>query len=290
MRLQIMTPVVKELIANTSESEASYKTLVIDAFDKLAVSSITDVKSGSLQLMYQIMSLPATRSTLIAQLLKSKLLVSLPTHIQISVITKMLNEYHDDQESLNLLKTMHLSSDLAAELFATISMNMTPSHGAQKNKKIKQIIEKPSDDWISRRRYVVEILEWIVQSKPSPSIPLTRATFDLLQVCVDQHAEGRESLDYVEQLLLDIVQSMSDKLNYADNAVAEVVRVDTLTQLLRTTTNPATTNQTLLIVSQIAASMPSKVLRNVMPLFTFMGSSHLSRDDQHSFDTVKKVS
>lgn len=54
--------------------------------------------------------------------------------------------------------------------------------------------------------------------------------------------------------------------------------------------NPQTFHQALLLVSSLAHLAPGAVLRNVMPIFTFMGSSILHRDDEYSFKVVKKVS
>ena len=54
--------------------------------------------------------------------------------------------------------------------------------------------------------------------------------------------------------------------------------------------NPQTFHQALLLVSSLAHLAPEAVLRNVMPIFTFMGSSVLHRDDEYSFKVVQKVS
>lgn len=54
--------------------------------------------------------------------------------------------------------------------------------------------------------------------------------------------------------------------------------------------NPQTFHQALLLVSSLAHIAPEAVLRNVMPIFTFMGSSVLHRDDEYSFKVVQKAS
>lgn len=53
--------------------------------------------------------------------------------------------------------------------------------------------------------------------------------------------------------------------------------------------NPQTFHQALLLISSLAHLAPEAVLRNVMPIFTFMGSSILHRDDEYSFKVVQKV-
>ena len=60
--------------------------------------------------------------------------------------------------------------------------------------------------------------------------------------------------------------------------------------LLQVSDNPQTFHQALLLISSLAHLAPEAVLRNVMPIFTFMGSSVLHRDDEYSFKVVQKAS
>jgi U3 small nucleolar RNA-associated protein 10 len=59
---------------------------------------------------------------------------------------------------------------------------------------------------------------------------------------------------------------------------------------LQVSDNPQTFHQALLLISSLSHLAPEAVLRNVMPIFTFMGSSVLHRDDEYSFKVVQKVS
>lgn len=53
--------------------------------------------------------------------------------------------------------------------------------------------------------------------------------------------------------------------------------------------NPQTFNQALLLMATLSRLAPDAVLRNVMPIFTFMGSNVFHRDDTYSFRVVQKV-
>lgn len=53
--------------------------------------------------------------------------------------------------------------------------------------------------------------------------------------------------------------------------------------------NPRTSQQALLFIGSLARLVPDAVLHNVMPIFTYMGSSDFQRDDIHSFAVVEKV-
>jgi U3 small nucleolar RNA-associated protein 10 len=53
--------------------------------------------------------------------------------------------------------------------------------------------------------------------------------------------------------------------------------------------NPQTFHQALLLMANLARLAPDSVLRNVMPVFTFMGSNVFHRDDTYSFRVVQQV-
>ena len=53
--------------------------------------------------------------------------------------------------------------------------------------------------------------------------------------------------------------------------------------------NTQTFHQALLLMASLARLTPESVLRNVMPVFTFMGSNIFHRDDSYSFRVVQQV-
>lgn len=55
-------------------------------------------------------------------------------------------------------------------------------------------------------------------------------------------------------------------------------------------TNPQTSHQALLLLSQLGPLVPEQLVHNVMPIFTFMGSNVLQRDDAYSLRVVERVS
>lgn len=67
------------------------------------------------------------------------------------------------------------------------------------------------------------------------------------------------------------------------------VRVDVLVDCIRNSADPQVQQSTLLLVSLLASIAPELILHDVMPIFTFMGSSILSRSDDYSAYVVKQV-
>lgn len=63
-------------------------------------------------------------------------------------------------------------------------------------------------------------------------------------------------------------------------------------RLKRTSTvssNPATSNAALNLMAELARLAPAQVAQNVMPIFTFMGTNVMQRDDAQSTRIVDKV-
>ena len=48
-------------------------------------------------------------------------------------------------------------------------------------------------------------------------------------------------------------------------------------------------NTALLLVSRLADVAPELVLHSVMPIFTFMGSNVLQKDDEYSIDVIDQT-
>lgn len=55
---------------------------------------------------------------------------------------------------------------------------------------------------------VVCLLEVLMVAPPSGSVELARALLDVLQAVSYNHAQSRSDLDYVEQLLISVLESV----------------------------------------------------------------------------------
>lgn len=59
--------------------------------------------------------------------------------------------------------------------------------------------------------------------------------------------------------------------------------------MLRTSPNPQTTQRILSLIAQLTTVVPDQVLQNIIPLFTFMGTSVSQRDDAFAQKVLTKV-
>lgn len=67
------------------------------------------------------------------------------------------------------------------------------------------------------------------------------------------------------------------------------IRTDLVVDCVRTTDSPQVQNTALLLVSGLAVIAPELVLHSVMPIFTFMGSSVLRKDDEYSVHVIDQT-
>jgi hypothetical protein len=67
------------------------------------------------------------------------------------------------------------------------------------------------------------------------------------------------------------------------------IRTDLIIDCIRTSDSPQVQNTAILLVAGLAAIAPELVLHSIMPIFTFMGSSVLKKDDEYSALVIDQV-
>ncbi|KAJ7582775.1 hypothetical protein C8J56DRAFT_230499 [Mycena floridula] len=121
------------------------------------------------------------------------------------------------------------------------------------------------------------------------SVDLLARLLETLSKVIQTTSPGQADVAYVEQLLMSAIDNVASKVETAPNVAPSVIRLDILVDLLRGTDNPQTFNQALILLANLARLSPDSVLRNIMPVFTFMGSNVFHRDDAYSFTVVQKT-
>ncbi|CAO1623616.1 unnamed protein product [Parajaminaea phylloscopi] len=133
-----------------------------------------------------------------------------------------------------------------------------------------------------------EILEVCLRAKAACTAPVIAELFELLRVTLEIHLSRTLNSDYLLHLVLsNLGHALSGAMPTAD--VVQSLRVDTVVNVIKASKNPATFQQALLFLSSVAALAPELVLHSAMPIFTFVGSSVLQRDDAYSFTVVERV-
>lgn len=136
----------------------------------------------------------------------------------------------------------------------------------------------------------ITLLAEILSSKALPgSLELISSLLDSLSRIISFTALDRAELLYLEQLLMTCIESAASSIKELPNLSPNIIRIDALVELMRTSENPQTFHQALLLMASLARLSPASVLSNIMPIFTFMGSNILHRDDSYSFKVIQKT-
>eukprot|EP00795_Rhopilema_esculentum_P004548 gene4548-20800_t len=140
---------------------------------------------------------------------------------------------------------------------------------------------------------VVILLE-VIQLKSNLEFneKLVVSIFEMLSLCLEVNTTSQPSIEYMKQLLLgaicrgveQIIESGSRDILHQDKfSVAKII------ECFRTSENPQTHHQALLVLGKAASLFPDLVLHNVMSIFTFMGANVLRQDDSYSFEIIKRT-
>uniref|UniRef100_A0A8C2ICA7 HEAT repeat-containing protein 1 n=1 Tax=Cyprinus carpio TaxID=7962 RepID=A0A8C2ICA7_CYPCA len=124
---------------------------------------------------------------------------------------------------------------------------------------------------------------------------LVPALFNLLSRCQEPASAEQENLEYTKQLILSCLLNVCQKLSPDGGPISQDVleedkfNVELVVQCVRLSDMPQTHHHALLLLGALAGIFPEKVLHNIMPIFTFMGSNIMRLDDTYSFQVINKT-
>ncbi|XP_075213334.1 HEAT repeat containing 1 homolog l(2)k09022 isoform X2 [Lycorma delicatula] len=137
----------------------------------------------------------------------------------------------------------------------------------------------------------ISLLELIQDKKKLTNVQqLVSPLFDVLKRCLE--FEEQSPVEYAKQLLLATILHVCQKLSGEDklkDIPKHIIQVELIVQCIRASQNPQTHHHAMLVLVEIAAFVPDKVLHDIMPIFTFVGSSVLRMDDAYSFQIILKI-
>ncbi|KAL1962182.1 hypothetical protein VTN77DRAFT_528 [Rasamsonia byssochlamydoides] len=131
---------------------------------------------------------------------------------------------------------------------------------------------------------VTFILELVDSSAPENHPELADGLFKTLAALHNFKSQIQSGLGYLLSLTLGSLLAIVNKSRASSKPQFDtsVIRTDLVVDCVRTTESPQVQNTALLLVSGLAVIAPELVLHSVMPIFTFMGSSVLRKDDEYS--------
>ncbi|EXJ87369.1 hypothetical protein A1O3_04328 [Capronia epimyces CBS 606.96] len=127
-------------------------------------------------------------------------------------------------------------------------------------------------------------LELVEDSKPETHPQLLGGLFDLLITLRRLREKSTSESPYLLTLCLSSILAITDKARETrkPNIDMSSIRADLVTDCVRSTENPQVQATALLLLASLASIAPDRILHTIMPIFTFMGTGILSRDDERS--------
>ena len=200
----------------------------------------------------------------------------------LSITTRLVKKIQiDAQLVVDELKIMTNIEDQASKL--------NSGEGAERRKKaITRVSNSYNPEVISSRKWRrgITLLEFIQHSNNIENeellIPIL---FDLLKISL--RFEEQSPVEYTNQLVLSTIYHLATKSVSIKNADEYV---DLIAQCIRTSHNPQTHHHALLVLVELFKLADiQRALQNIMPIFTFMGTTVLRQDDAYSIQIISKT-
>ena len=117
---------------------------------------------------------------------------------------------------------------------------------------------------------------------------LVSPLFELLAAALSLEGSLSTPLEHLKQLILTAILHIVE-YSKIGSILEESCNVELVVQCIRMSHSPQTHNQALLLLAAVTQGFPTRVLRSVMPIFTFMGANVLQQDDGYSFQVMKQT-
>lgn len=138
---------------------------------------------------------------------------------------------------------------------------------------------------------VTFILELADASSPDEHPAIVPSLFRALDAIYHFKSRIQSGMGYLLSLALGSLLAVVNRSKGSAKPLFDtsVVRADLVVDCVRTTDSPQVQNTALLLVAALAVISPEMVLHSVMPIFTFMGSSVLRKDDDYSVMVIDQT-
>ena len=271
----------------------AYKTLV-HILDSLDVNIIIDSRQVSVK---KLLVEELNVSNLYSKLSQSK-----QKELFFKFCKLIMNEQNGTirDEITKLLQSVELDADLITSELQSHFIdedNSANTKTTPKSKKQKSSQFTKMDDIVGqlpKLNIPLEILN-ISDIKIKNSETLVKPLFQILSFLVEKvtFKKGDDieySVEYSKQILLtsliSIIQNIDKSLF---KSIQSDIHIESLLYCLKDSSNPQTHQKVLLLLSAISPVFPSLILDQIMPLFTYMGASVLTQDDNYTFQVIQKT-
>lgn len=271
-KMQILLPRLEQLSEFNSEQ---FKTVskreveaLVNCFNHTSFTSLLSFLSSNIVLSQAI----------------CRRIVEIQSHLKdpqrLEFVKAVISQDEQPHYYVDVLDSIKIPDTVFKKLIGSVRLVKEKNPAIAKRKRIDSHI---FDGDVQRLTRILELLE----TKNAASYPkLASPLFEVLNSVIALK-EDIVSSNYLLQLLLGLLYEMIGASPITE--LSPSIRIDTLVGCIRSTNNPQIQNKALLLVSALANAAPEAVLHGVMPIFTFMGSTVLSRDDAFSIHVIEQT-
>ncbi|GAA6007531.1 hypothetical protein JCM11491_004197 [Sporobolomyces phaffii] len=194
---------------------------------------------------------------------------------------------------LACIRLAKADTETVTAFFSDIRASFTgPAQGAKGAKRGRTSIggaASSTSPRIERLPELVIVLESIEFAGLAASHGLLLSLFDLLACLVEVPTANQVEVQYPGQLLLGALGRVVENVQPTSGVTSESIRMAPVLDFMRSSVNPQTYHQSLLLLAQLGLLVPDQLVQNIMPIFTFMGANVLQRDDAYSLRVVDQT-
>jgi len=153
-------------------------------------------------------------------------------------------------------------------------------------------VELSSQDDVQRLlRKLTLVLELVEGSNPGQHPTLFNNLFGIFAELQPLKQQSGSELVYLQSIILGALSPIVQTLKEHNETTSyqSAVRADLLIDCIRHSSSPQVQNSALLLISNLASWVPDLILHNLMPIFTFIGSTLLRQHDDYSAQVVDKT-
>lgn len=304
-RLYGSLPLLTSLVASDKDEDSwlstlstnhrkEYLELVFASFVAPHVSAINENNSESWKFLLELVTLPPTPVLLelcaisLARLTDG-LFDVIRSPLKPEYVEALIHSLHSLSSDDNLTSKAALAKLILVptEIVKVLEALLEPFESPVHRKKAK------TDDDADKTEQAVANLTVFIESRDwkalSGDAPVVASLMGVLATILSKRQAIKEGVDYLEQEVLGAILAQIEQITDASEILRARVGIEVIIKTIRASSNPRTAQRALLVASELARLIPDTVLHNVMPIFTFMGSSDLQRDDAFSFGVVEKT-
>ncbi|XP_067928293.1 HEAT repeat-containing protein 1-like [Watersipora subatra] len=270
----------------------------LSRYDEFSVAALSN-KKELWSLFIQSLTIAACRQHSLSLVSKSFFAALPSSDMKHELLVKCLDVYLSCEDAATqlavtkLIRRVTLPAEVIREQFNSLIKSFNPDHSMRSKKMrrseaVTSILKLQSQDW-NRVRL---LLEWLQNKKKVDNIELiVTPLFQLVTQLLEMEEESQS--DYIKQLLLGCLDNSLTILQSSSSIVCRVellgidqFNMESVVQCIRTSKNPQTHQQALLLLRTTARLYPDLVLHHVMSIFTYMGANIMRQDDAYSFQII----